>query len=73
MRVDAHPHGFNPLPHGPLEEALAKLRIVRSGGYPWTPTEVEEKLQEHGFEQIEVYSPSSPILFVVGRQPASSE
>jgi len=65
--------GFNPLPPGPLEEALARLRIVRSGGHPWTPKEVEEKLQAHGFEQIEVYSPSSPILFVVGRQPASSE
>jgi cyclopropane fatty-acyl-phospholipid synthase-like methyltransferase len=76
--------GFNPLPHGPLEEALANLRIVRNGGYPWTPMEVEEKLQEHGFEQIEVYSPAPPIpavtaspfsriLFVVGRRPLSSE
>ena len=76
--------GFNPPPHGRLEEALASLRIVRSGGYPWTPREVEEKLQEHGFEQIEVYSPAPPIpaviasafsriLFVVGRRPVSSE
>jgi hypothetical protein len=39
--------GFNPPPHGRLEEALASLRVVRSGGYPWTPREVEEKLQEH--------------------------
>jgi cyclopropane fatty-acyl-phospholipid synthase-like methyltransferase len=73
--------GFNPLPDGPLEEALASLRIVRSGGYPWSPREVEEKLQEHGFEQVEVYSPVPPIpavtaspfsrmLFVVGRRPA---
>ena len=76
--------GFNPPPHGRLEEALANLRIVRSGGYPWTPREVEEKLQEHGFERIEVYSPAPPIpavtaspfsriLFVVGRRPLSSE
>ena len=52
--------------------------------YPWTPGEVEEKFQEHGFEQIEVYSPApsipaviassfSRILFVVGRRPVSSE
>jgi len=54
--------GFNPPPHGRLEEALASLRIVRSCGYPWTPREVEEKLQEHGFEQIEGYSPAPPIL-----------
>jgi ubiquinone/menaquinone biosynthesis C-methylase UbiE len=65
--------GFNPLPPGPLEKALARLRIVRSSGHPWTPKEVEEKLQAHGFEQIEVYSPSPSILFVVGRRPASSE
>ena len=65
--------GFNPLPPGPLEKALARLRIVRSSGHPWTPKEVEEKLQAHGFEQIEVYSPSPPILFVVGRRPASAE
>jgi SAM-dependent methyltransferase len=76
--------GFNPLPDGRLEEMLASLRIVRSGGYPWTPREVEEKLEEHGFEQTEVYSPTPPIpavsasafsqiLFVIGRRPVLSE
>jgi ubiquinone/menaquinone biosynthesis C-methylase UbiE len=65
--------GFNPLPPGALEEALASLRIVRSGGHPWTSKEVEQKLQAHDFEQIEMYSPSPPIVFVVGRRPVSSE
>ena len=65
--------GFNPPPRGPLEEAVASLRIVRNGGHPWTPKEVEKKLEAHGFEQIEVYSPSPPILFVVGRRPSSPE
>jgi hypothetical protein len=63
--------GLNAPPGGPLEEALASLRMVRSGGHPWTPKEVEEKLQAHGFEQIEVYSPVPPILFVAGRRAAS--
>jgi len=46
--------GFNPPLPGPLAEALARLRIVRSGGYPWTSKEVEEKLKANGFEHIEV-------------------
>jgi ubiquinone/menaquinone biosynthesis C-methylase UbiE len=61
--------GINPPPPGPLAEALTSLRIVRSGGYPWKSKEVEEKLQAHGFKQIEVYSPMPPIVFVVGRRP----
>jgi ubiquinone/menaquinone biosynthesis C-methylase UbiE len=63
--------GSNPPLPGPLAEALASLRIVRSGGYPWTAKEVEEKLRTNGFDQIQVYSPASPILFVAGRRPVS--
>ena len=65
--------GFNPPLPGPLEEALTRLRIVRSGGHPWTSKEVEEKLEAHGFEQIEAYSPMPPILFVAGRRSISRE
>jgi precorrin-6B methylase 2 len=65
--------GFNPPLPTPLAEAVASLRIVRSCGYPWTATEVEAKLRAKGFEQIEVYSPAPPILFVVGRRPVTSE
>jgi SAM-dependent methyltransferase len=61
--------GFNPPSPGPLEKALASLRIMRSGGHPWTSKEVREKLQAGGFEQIEAYSPMPPILFVAGRRP----
>ena len=65
--------GFNPPLPGPLAEALASVRIVRSGGHPWTSKAVEEQLRAHGFEQIEVYSPAPPILFVVGRGPVRPE
>jgi precorrin-6B methylase 2 len=63
--------GFNPPLPTPLAEAVASLRIVRSGGHPWTSREVQEKLRANGFEQIEVYSPAPPILFVVGRRPVT--
>jgi SAM-dependent methyltransferase len=65
--------GLNAPARGPLEEALAGLRIIRSGGHPWTPKQTEEKFEAHGFEQIEVYSPVPPILLVVGRRAAPSE
>jgi hypothetical protein len=45
---------------------------VRSGGHPWSSKEVEEKLRATGFEQIEVYSPAPPILFVAGRRAEKS-
>jgi len=63
--------GLNAPPRAPLEQALTSLRSVRSGGHPWTPLEVEEKLQAHGFEHIEVYSPAPPIVFVAGRRTVS--
>src|SRR5262249_13179182 len=63
--------GFNPVPSTPLEQALARLRIVRSGGHPWTSKEVEEKLRALGFEQIEVYSPVPTIVLVVAQRPNS--
>jgi SAM-dependent methyltransferase len=61
--------GLYPVPSAPLEQALTRLRIVRSGGYPWTPKEVEEKLRALAFEQIEVYSPAPPVSFVVAQRP----
>jgi precorrin-6B methylase 2 len=61
--------GFYPLPNAPLEHALTRLRIVRGGGYPWTSAEVEDKLRTFVFEHIEVYSPASPVTFVVAQRP----
>jgi hypothetical protein len=63
--------GLYPLPSAPLEHALTCLRIVRSGGHPWTSKEVEEKLQALGFERIEVYSPAPPVTFVIAQRATS--
>src|SRR5262245_52880897 len=51
-----------------LGEALNALRVVRSGGHPWTTAEVETRLHDLGFDCIEVFSPGSPVLMVIGRR-----
>jgi SAM-dependent methyltransferase len=53
----------------PLAQALATLRILRSGGHPWTETEVETRLSAAGFDRIEPFTPAPSILFVLGRRP----
>jgi len=60
--------GLNAPVPGPLEEALASLRVVRWGGHAWTPQEVTERLSAFEFEDIETFSPGGPILFIVGRR-----
>jgi SAM-dependent methyltransferase len=55
-------------PEDPLEDAVMKLRITRSGGHPWTPEEVEEQLRRHDFTDIEAISPRIPVRFVFGRR-----
>lgn len=53
-------------PPGPLGEAVTKLKIVRNGGYPWKTRDIEDKLRELGFEQIESFSVIGSTL-IVGR------
>jgi SAM-dependent methyltransferase len=53
----------------PLATALTQLCTVRSGGYPWTASEIEERLRAAGFEAVEAVSPAPSILFVLGRRP----
>ena len=60
--------GTNAPPPDPLQAALTTLRNVRSGGYSWTPREVEERLRASDFQKVESFSPGDPILFVIGRR-----
>jgi hypothetical protein len=53
----------------PLATALGQLRTVRSGGYPWTASEIEGRLRAAGFEAVEAVSLAPSILFVLGRRP----
>ena len=56
-------------PSDKLGQALTNLRIVRSGGHPWTTRELEDRLEALGFDRIETLSPSPPIMFVLGQRP----
>ena len=56
-------------PSDKLGRALMNLRIVRSGGHPWTTKELEDRLQALGFDQIEALSPLPSIMFVLGHRP----
>lgn len=59
---------FAPQPH-PLGEALAALKIVRYGGYPWQTPEVEGQARRVGFEQIETFAPGTASIHVYGCKP----
>ena len=56
-------------PSSALGEALTNLRVVRSGGHPWTTKQAMEQLHALGFERIEALSPSPPVFFVLGQRP----
>ena len=56
-------------PPGPLGEALTALKVVRNGGHPWKTADVEHKLGDLGFEQIESSSTAGSTL-IVGRTRA---
>jgi SAM-dependent methyltransferase len=55
---------------GPVEEALARLRIARSGGHPWTASEVEARLRALEFERIESFSGALSVSFIAARRRA---
>lgn len=74
IRQALKPHGWLVFglyasPPDPLAEALTALRIVRSGGHPWLPAEIEDRLRRLGFEQVETVKTNSPVLAVIGRRP----
>jgi SAM-dependent methyltransferase len=62
--------GLYTAPPDPLGAALTELRIVRSGGHPWLPVEIEDRLRLLGFELIETVKTNSPVLAVIGRRAA---
>jgi hypothetical protein len=58
-------------PPDPLAQQLADLRTVRSGGHPWTLSEVVGAVEGAGFAGvIEVERTwNAPLRLVVGRRP----
>jgi SAM-dependent methyltransferase len=62
--------GLYPPPPDALGQALVNLRIVRSGGHPWTPNQIQEQLQPLGFERIETFSPTPAVSLILAQRPA---
>lgn len=62
--------GIYPPPPDELGQALTNLRIVRSGGHPWTPNQLKEQLLPLGFERIETFSPSPAVSLILAQRPA---
>ncbi len=54
---------------GPLDQALADLRLVRGGGWPWQIDEVRLLLERAGFIEAEDWL-RPPIRLVTARRPA---
>lgn len=59
--------GLYAAPPEPLAQALTALRIVRSGGYPWTPVEAANLLERAGFADVAIIERTwnAQIQFVV--------
>lgn len=60
---------YNP-PPSELGMALTALRIVRSGGKPWSAEEALSLVAAAGFVPLQTFTTGSPILVAVGRKPA---
>lgn len=58
-------------PEDPLAAELIALRVVRSGGHPWTSTEAEGLLTGAGFADVRTPERTwaAPMVFTVGRRP----
>lgn len=60
--------GLFAIPEEPLPGAVARLRTVRGGGRPWTPTEMVRLMQDAGFVDVECPPPTGMVR-VIGRRP----
>lgn len=58
-------------PPDQLAQRLADLRTVRSGGHPWTVSQVCDRFGDAGFGDVRKIERewSAPVRLVVGRRP----
>jgi SAM-dependent methyltransferase len=56
-------------PPSELGQALTELRIVRSGGHPWTFDEAKDVLATEGFQDVRHFVTGTPVAMVVGTKP----
>ena len=53
----------------PLGAALGRLRTIRNGGHPWSPSDVARLLASAGFENVEIPPDQPGINFVLAQNP----
>lgn len=55
-----------------MSSELLQLRVLRSGGHPWSASDAEALLKEHGFTNVHTPERTwqSPMLFAFGQKPA---
>lgn len=52
-----------------LSQALTALKLARIGTYSWTASEIEDRLRQLSFEQVETYSHTPTTMIILGRKP----
>ena len=52
----------------PLSQAIAALKLARIGTYSWTTSEIEDRLRQFTFEQVETFSYTPTTVIVVGKK-----
>lgn len=54
-----------------LSRAVAALKLARIGTYSWTASEVEDRLSQFSFEQVETFSHTPTTTMILGRKPVA--
>jgi predicted O-methyltransferase YrrM len=55
-------------PPDPLSKTLAALKLARIGSYSWSASEIEDRLRQFSFEQVETFSHTPTTVIIVGRK-----
>lgn len=57
------------IPEDKLGAAVARLRPVRAGGYPWTAEEIAARLQKLNYSEVEILATGGHAQLITGRRP----
>jgi SAM-dependent methyltransferase len=52
----------------PLSQALVALKLARIGTYSWAADEVEDRLRQFSFDQVETFAHTPTTVIIVGRK-----
>lgn len=52
-----------------LSQSVTALKLARIGTYSWSASEVEDRLSQFSFEQVETFSHTPTTVIILGRKP----